>query len=133
MERVRRLAINLAKVKPVSPARLAAFEVLRRVEEGAYSSVVLADKKRQLNQADAALCHQLVMGVLRWQLWLDRLTEYLAGRRVAKLDLAVRIALRLGLYQLRLLTRIPASAAVNESVSLVRLARIRSAEGLVNA
>ena len=49
------------------------------------------------------------------------------------LDPAVRIALRLGLYQLRFLTRIPASAAVNESVSLVRVARLSSATAFVNA
>ncbi len=73
------------------------------------------------------------MGVLRWQLWLDHLIEYLADRRVTSLDASVRIALRLGLYQLRFLTKIPASAAVNESVNLVRLARLRSAEGFVNA
>ncbi len=45
----------------------------------------------------------------------------------------MRIALRLGLYQLRFLTRIPASAAVNESVSLVRAARLSSATAFVNA
>ncbi|HEX6716480.1 MAG TPA: 16S rRNA (cytosine(967)-C(5))-methyltransferase RsmB, partial [Pyrinomonadaceae bacterium] len=49
------------------------------------------------------------------------------------LDSAVRIALRMGLYQLRYLTRIPASAAVNESVSLVRAARLSSATAFVNA
>jgi 16S rRNA (cytosine967-C5)-methyltransferase len=117
----------------VSPARLAAFEILRRVEAGAYASVLLAAHERQLNSSDRALCHELVMGVLRWQLWLDSLTEYYANRKVENLDAAVRISLRLGLYQLRLLSRIPASAAVNESVSLVHLARLRSAEGFVNA
>jgi 16S rRNA (cytosine967-C5)-methyltransferase len=49
------------------------------------------------------------------------------------MDQAVRIALRLGLYQLKFLTRIPASAAVNESVNLMRTARVRSAGGFVNA
>lgn len=73
------------------------------------------------------------MGVLRRQLWLDRLAELFANRKVAELDVAVRLALRLGLYQLRFLERIPASAAVNESVNLVHFARLRSAAGLVNA
>lgn len=117
----------------VAPARLAAFEILRRVEEGSYASVLLASQEQQLEPRDRALCHELVMGVLRFQLWLDRSIEYFAGRSVERLDLAVTLALRLGLYQLRFLTRIPHSAAVNESVNLVRRARLRSAESFVNA
>ena len=74
-------------------------------------------------------CH----GVLRRQLWLDRLAEYYSSRKVADLDPAVRIVLRLGLYQLRFLSRVPASAAVNESVNLVHFARLRSASSFVNA
>ena len=121
------------KSNPVSPARLAAFEILLRVEAGAYATVLLASKEPELKPSDRALCHELVLGVLRRQLWLDRLIEYFANRKVAELDVAVRIVLRLGLYQLRFLSRVPASAAVNESVNLVYFARLRSAGGLVNA
>ena len=71
--------------------------------------------------------------MLRRQLYLDKIVEHFSKRRIASLDPAVRIALRLGLYQLRFLTRIPASAAVNESVSLVRVARLSSATAFVNA
>jgi 16S rRNA (cytosine967-C5)-methyltransferase len=71
--------------------------------------------------------------VLRWQLRLDKIVEHFSKRRIESLDQAVRIALRLGLYQLHYLTRIPASAAVNESVSLVRHARVSSATAFVNA
>jgi 16S rRNA (cytosine967-C5)-methyltransferase len=117
----------------VTPARRAAFEILRQVEEGGYASVLLASHEEQLEPRDRALCHELVMGVLRFQLWLDRAIEYFAARSVERLDLAVKLALRLGLYQLRFLTRIPHSAAVNESVNLVRRARLRSAESFVNA
>ena len=74
-----------------------------------------------------------MLGVLRWQLRLDKIVEHFSKRRVESLDPAVRIALRLGLYQLRYLTRIPGSAAVNESVSLVRAARLSSATAFVNA
>src|SRR6185295_11291488 len=70
---------------------------------------------------------------LRRQLWLDCLIEHYAKRKVAALDQSVRIALRLGLYQLRFLSRVPPSAAVNESVNLVHLARLRSAGSFVNA
>jgi 16S rRNA (cytosine967-C5)-methyltransferase len=131
------LVIDLARSSSVSaaisPARRAAFEILLRVEEGAYASVLLATREQELTPLDRALCHELVMGVLRWQLWLDKLIEYYANRKVAELDVAVRLILRLGLYQLRFLSRVPASAAVNESVNLVNFARFRSASGLVNA
>jgi 16S rRNA (cytosine967-C5)-methyltransferase len=127
------LAIGLVKSNSVTPARLAAFEILLRVEEGAYASILLASREEDLNTSDRALCHELVMGVLRRQLWLDRLIECYANRKIAELDIAVRLVLRLGLYQLRFLSRIPASAAVNESVNLVHFARVRSASGLVNA
>ena len=127
------MAIVLAKSNSISPARLAAFEILRRVEEGSYASVLLAAKEPELAQLDRSLCHELVMGVLRQQLWLDRLAQMYANRKVSDLDVPVRLALRLGLYQLRFLSRVPASAAVNESVNLVHFARLRSAAGLVNA
>jgi 16S rRNA (cytosine967-C5)-methyltransferase len=127
------LAIVLAKSKEISPARLAAFHILQQVENGAFSSVLLAAAEPGLHHADRALCHELVLGVLRWQLSLDKIVEYFSKRRVEALDPAVRIALRLGLYQLRFLSRIPASAAVNESVSLVRVARLSSATAFVNA
>lgn len=118
----------------VSPARRAAFEILRRVEaEGAYSSVLLAATDESLNPKDRALVHELVLGVLRNRLWLDRSLEHFASRKVEQLDLPVALALRIGLYQLRFLTRVPASAAVNESVNLVRTSRIKSAASFVNA
>jgi 16S rRNA (cytosine967-C5)-methyltransferase len=118
----------------VSPARLAAFEILRRVEEeGAFASVLLAASDKEMRSDDRALAYELVMGVLRWQLWLDHSIEHYSGRSAAKLDAPVRRALRMGLYQLRRLSRIPASAVVNESVNLAYHARLRSAGGLINA
>ena len=123
----------MAKQKDVSPARRAAFEILRRVADGAFSSVLLAADNPCLKASDRALAHELVLGVLRWQLLLDKLVEHFSKRRMESLDLAVRIALRLALYQLRFLDRIPASAAVNESVNLVRSAKLSSAAAFVNA
>jgi 16S rRNA (cytosine967-C5)-methyltransferase len=119
----------------VSDARRAAAEILRRVEEdGAFAAVLLARAGEELRADDRALCYELVLGVLRRQLWLDKLIEhYAGGRAAASLDAPVRRALRLGLYQLRFLTRIPASAAVNESVNLAHEARLRSAGNFINA
>ena len=117
-----------------SPARRAAFEILRRVElEDAYASTLLVGLDELLRADDRALCHELVLGVLRRRLWLDSTLQHFANRGIEKLDLAVRVALRIGLYQLRFLTRIPPSAAVNESVKLARAASVKSAAGFVNA
>ncbi|HEY0727526.1 MAG TPA: 16S rRNA (cytosine(967)-C(5))-methyltransferase RsmB [Pyrinomonadaceae bacterium] len=119
--------------RQISPARRAAFDILREVEAGAFSSILLANEEPKLKAVDRALTHELVLGVLRWQLWLDKLIEHFTKRGVESLDLAVRLALRIGLYQLRFLERIPASAAVNESVNLVRSAKVSSAAAFVNA
>lgn len=119
----------------VSPARLAAFEVLRRVEEeGAFASVLLAALDEEKMRADdRALCYELVLGVLRRQLWLDQLIEHYSARTPERLDAPVRRALRLGLYQLRFLSRIPPSAVVNEAVNLAYRSRVSSAAGFINA
>jgi 16S rRNA (cytosine967-C5)-methyltransferase len=119
----------------ISPARKIAHEVLRRVEaEGAYASDVLhAELGARVKGEDAGLATELVMGVLRWRRLLDFLLERQLKKPVARLDLPVALALRIGLYQLRFLERIPARAAVNESVELVKSARKTSAATLVNA
>jgi 16S rRNA (cytosine967-C5)-methyltransferase len=118
----------------VSRARLMAFNILRRVEEeGAYASVLLAVMEEGMRADDRALTYELVLGVLRRRLWLDSVIEHYAGRPVKSLDAPVRLALRLGIYQLRFLSRIPASAVVNESVKIVYLSRLRSAAPMVNA
>ena len=75
----------------VSPARRAAFNILRRVEkEGAYATLLLAAGETDLSGEDRALSYELVLGVLRWQLWLDRLIEHYAGRQAESLDAPVR-------------------------------------------
>lgn len=119
----------------INAARKIAFETLRRVEaEGAYATDVLhAELGGSISPADAALATELTLGVLRWRQLLDFLLERLLKKPVARLDLPVALALRLGLYQIRFLQRVPARAAVNESVDLVKLARKTSAASLVNA
>jgi 16S rRNA (cytosine967-C5)-methyltransferase len=120
--------------RKVSPARRAAFEILRRVEEdGAYASVLLAVDDENLRAEDRALSFELVMGVLRWQLWLDSLISHFANRSAATLDSPVRRSLRLAFYQLRFLSRVPPSAVVNEAVNLAHVARVKSAAGFINA
>lgn len=120
---------------PISPARKIAYDVLERVEgEGAYATDLLhAELGAKVEQVDAALATELALGVLRQRLLLDFLLERHLKNRVERLDLPVALALRLGAYQLRFLDRIPRSAAVNESVELVKRARKSSAASLVNA
>jgi 16S rRNA (cytosine967-C5)-methyltransferase len=119
----------------ISAARKIAYEVLRRVEaEGAYASDLLhSELGARVKPEDAGLATELVMGVLRWRRLLDFLLERQLKKPVARLDLPVALALRIGLYQLRFLERIPSRAAVNESVELVKSARKTSAATLVNA
>ncbi len=119
----------------VSLSRQIAFDVLRRVEaEGAYASDVLhSELTAQVKPADAALATELVMGVLRWRRLLDFLLDRQMKKPVERLDLPVALALRMGAYQLRFLEKVPARAAVNESVELVKHARKSSAASLVNA
>jgi 16S rRNA (cytosine967-C5)-methyltransferase len=119
----------------VSAARWAAFEVLRRVElEGGFATDLLhSDITGDLDERAAALAVELAMGVLRWQGELDHQLAELSRRSMEQLDPEVRLALRLGCYQLRCLDRVPARAAVFESVEMVKRARKASAAGLVNA
>ena len=123
--------INAPKI---APARLAAFEILYRIEsEKAFSSVLLPIYGEKLSVQDRALSHALTLGVLRKKLYLDRAIEQFTKKKTEKFDLAVLIALRLGLFQILFLDKIPAHASINESVNLVYRAKKRSAAGLVNA
>jgi 16S rRNA (cytosine967-C5)-methyltransferase len=118
--------------KRIAPARQTAFAVLEEVAGGGYASDLLREETGNLSSRDAGLAGQLVLGSLRVQNQLDYLIERYSGRPAASLDLAVRMALRLGIYQLRYLERIPAHAAVDDSVEFVKQ-RQRAASGLTNA
>ncbi len=115
----------------VARARIAAFDILRKVEGGGYASDLLISYTRDFDSRDAGLASEVVFGVLRFRAQLDHLID--RGTTSKKLDLEVRTALRMGIYQLRHLDRVPPHAAVADSVELVKRARKRSAAGLVNA
>ena len=120
---------------PVSPARAAAFDILLRVErESSYASELLHSAAfKNLSPSDHGLATELVMGVLRWRSKLDGEIARVSAQPLGRLDLEVVVALRLALYQLRWLTRIPQHAALHESVELVKRGRKRSAAPFVNA
>lgn len=120
----------------VSPARKAAFDILLKVERGqAHSDDLLRGRRAvsALSPADRNLTTTLVLGVLRWQIQLDERIRPLLARPKAKLDAEVLMALRMGAFQLLHLDRIPARAAIDESVELAKQAGHRFASGMVNA
>ena len=118
-----------------SAARKAAFEILLRLERGQGHSDDLLRESRvsALSHQDRNLVTALVLGVLRWQLDLDEKTRPLLKRPNAKIDAEVLIALRLGAFQLLHLDRIPAAAAIDESVELTKQSGHRFASAMVNA
>jgi 16S rRNA (cytosine967-C5)-methyltransferase len=116
----------------ISPARAAAFDILLRVQRGGYASDLLLERTAELDSRDAGLTSELVFGCLRYQGQLDYLIDFYAGRP-AKTEPGVRIALWMGIYQLRYLDRIPRHAAVSESVELAKHGRGKFSAGFVNA
>ena len=118
-----------------APARTAAYHALRAVTSGrADLPTALHVSRQQLSdERDRSLAAEIVTGALRWQRSLDHLIEHFAQRRLAKLDVEVVIILRLSLYQILHLDRVPASAIVDDAVTLTRAARKPSASGFVNA
>ena len=115
----------------VSPARAAAFEILLKVErEKSYASELLHSTRfNKLSSADHGLATEIVMGVLRWQALIDGHLAGASSQKLERLDDEVFIALRLGLYQLIFLTRVPARAAIFESVELVKYPVGRASRG----
>ena len=118
----------------MTPARTAAYHVLRAVFGGDDLPNALARVRDTLgDDRDRALVTEITTGTLRWLGALDRVIEQVAARPTDRLDEEVLTVLRLGAYQLLYLDRVPAAAAVHESVTLVRRVGKASAAGLVNA
>ena len=109
-----------------------AFDAAVRVENGAWAEEILRKAVAKLEMRDADLAWELVFGPLRVQAQLDHLIGFYSGK-TGKLDVEVRVALRMAIYQLRYLDRVPAHAAVSAAVDLVKRAKKRSAMGFVNA
>jgi len=114
----------------ISPARLTAYDILLKVSQGGYASDLLLKHTAPLSPRDAGLASEIVFGCLRYQAQLDHLISRFVPRTP---DPEIQIVLRMGIYQLRYLDRIPPHAAVGESVELAKRARKQSAAGLVNA
>ena len=119
----------------IAPARIAAYDVLTAVSNGrsdlptalALARASLADDR------DRALASEIATGVQRWRAALDHVIVQFAKRPLGRLDPEVVEILRIGLYQLQHLTRVPAPAIVDDAVDLSRRVGKTSASGLVNA
>jgi 16S rRNA (cytosine967-C5)-methyltransferase len=120
---------------PISPARVTSFEILRRIEKDKSFATELLHSKAptSLSARDYRLATELVLGVLRNQKLLDWYLSRFSKIILEKLDSEVKVALRLGAYQMLMLSRVPPRAALHESVELVSTSRIKSAKGFVNA
>ena len=118
-----------------APARTAALHALRAIDGGHADlpSALAQSRQRTSDERDRALAAEIVLGTLRWQRSLDHLIQHFARRPVGQLDADVRTILRLSLYQLLHLDRVPAAAVVDDGVSLTKMARKSSAAGFVNA
>jgi 16S rRNA (cytosine967-C5)-methyltransferase len=117
----------------VSPARGAAYEVLLRVfEQDAYADRAFRTAAKGLDDRERAFAQRLSYGAVQRVRTLDHAIETLGKRPVRKLDPPVRAALRLGAYQLGYTDTAP-HAAANESVELVRRARLERAVPFTNA
>jgi 16S rRNA (cytosine967-C5)-methyltransferase len=112
-----------------------AWEILQRVEEGGYADALLGHRLRRsgLDPRDQSLATRLVYGTLAWQGYLDHILAAFSRRAPADLDPPIRSVMRLALFQLCVLSRIPDFAAVDTAVSLAKRFRGGTAVSLVNA
>lgn len=116
----------------ISPSRLQAARALYSIEKGAKIADVLANSKG-LKPEDEALLRELVYGCTRQKRLLDYYLNTLCQSPFEKLPVEVKISMRLGLYQLLFLDRVPAHAAVHESVNLAKKGGQEALSGFVNA
>ena len=119
----------------IAPARIAAYDILLAVSAGRGDLPTAIARARAAldDERDRALAAEIATGVQRWRAALDRIIETFADRPLRRLDPEVVEILRLSAYQLLHLTRVPASAVVDDAVKLARRAGKRSAAGFVNA
>ncbi len=118
----------------MTPARESALHILASMDrEDTYLNIAYQNQMERAGAADAALVKELVYGVTTYRLALDADIRVLSSVRLKKIAPMIRNILRLGLYQLKFLDKIPASAAVNESVKLARKYGHGGSAGFVNA
>ena len=119
----------------IAPARIAAYETVLAVAAGRADLPAALSRARQglKDERDRALAGEIATGTLRWQAAFDHVITAFAGRPTAKLDREILAILRISIFQLLHLDRVPAAAVVDDAVELSRRAGKKSASGFVNA
>jgi len=119
---------------PTDSPRRAAYEILQRVDEGAFADVVLDSvlSRSRLDLRDRRLVTELIYGILRLRGRVDFALAQFCNQPLPRLQPEVLRLLRLGAYQLLELDRVPAHAAVNSTVELTRELQLEGAVGFVN-
>lgn len=122
----------------IDKVRELALKILYKIEqEEAYSNIVLNDElnknRKQLTEKDIGLISELVYGVTSWKLTLDTIIKKYSKIRLKKISPWILNILRMGIYQIIFLDKIPKSAAVNESVNLAKRYGHSSSSNFVNA
>jgi 16S rRNA (cytosine967-C5)-methyltransferase len=122
------------RARRTDPARLAAYTVMREVAQGAYANLALPRllREKRITGRDAGFATELVYGATRLRGLYDAVAAVAADRPVEKIDPRVLDTIRLGAHQL-LGMRVPAHAAVDETVALARQVNGAGAAGFVNA
>lgn len=122
----------------VDKAREVALKTLYRINnEGAYSNIALDEEisknAQKLNAKDIGLISEIVYGVITWKLTIDEIIKKYSKIRLKKISPWILDILRLSIYQIVFLDKIPKSAAVNEGVNLAKRYGHRSSSGFANA
>lgn len=124
----------------IDKSRELALKALYKIEiENAYSNIILDEllnenkEKLKLNAKDIGLISEIVYGVTTWRLTLDEIIKKYSKIKLKKVSPWIKNILRMGIYQIIFLDKIPKSAAVNESVNLAKRYGHSSSSGYVNA
>ncbi len=122
----------------IDKVREIAIKTLYQIDkEGAYSNIALDDKikenKKLLNEKDIGFISELVYGVTTWKLTIDEIIKKYSQLKLKKISPWIINILRMGIYQIVFLDKIPKSAAVNESVNLAKRYGHRGSSNFVNA
>jgi len=118
--------------------RKLALEILYKIDkEGAYSNIVLNEmlnkNKNNLNKKDIGLISEIVYGVTTWKLTLDEIIKNHSSVKIKKISPWILNILRMSIYQIVFLDKIPKSAAVNEGVNLAKRYGNKGSIGFTNA
>ena len=122
----------------IDKAREVALKTLYKIDkEKAYSNIALDEQIKEninnLNEKDIGLISEIVYGTTTWKLTIDEIIKKYSNIKIKKISFWILNILRMGIYQIIFLDKIPKSAAVNESVNLAKRYGHKSSSNFVNA